>query len=239
MLRYIHGSEDSLDIDVHYAFNEMPSFNECQEFCSDKDENRNIIVVKDGIVVDCFKGTTDEINNGLIDTYHLHKQDQENIVMFKVKRDNLLKNIRVLRCLLSFCSRTQYRSIVKEALKSSSWKKKVETLKQIDFSSIEDFGKSRVKEDVYKTFAFQLGQAIGLAFGKEFYTKSSVANFYPKLEKYLYREKDADSEDLVKFINVFIELIDLLDVEEHENYVFFKKHMKAFDLRQEKYINLK
>lgn len=239
MLFYRHGSEDSLDVDVYYVFEEMPSFKECQEFCSNKEENRNIIVVKDGVVIDCFKGTVDEINNGLIDTYPLHKQEYYNIVMFKVKRDNLLKIIRVSRCLLSFCSRTQYRSNVKEALKSYSWKKKIEVLKQIDFSSIDDFGKSGTKENVYKALAFQLGQAIGLIFGKEFYTKSSVANFYPKLKKYLYREKNTDPKDLINFINTFIELMESLEVEEYEDYVFFKKEMKAFDLKQEKYVNTK
>ena len=51
MIRYIHGSADSTDLDVVYVFEEIPSFEECQLFCrSDPKENRNIIVVRDGIV---------------------------------------------------------------------------------------------------------------------------------------------------------------------------------------------
>ena len=58
-----------------YVFDEIPSFEECQAFCrSDPEENRNIIVVKDGIVEYCFKGNEDEVNNALLATYSLHEQ---------------------------------------------------------------------------------------------------------------------------------------------------------------------
>ena len=78
MLKYIHGSEDSLDTDVFYVFDKIPSFAECRKFCSeDPNENRNIITIKNGIVEQCFIGTPDEINNGLLDTYKLHPQTCE------------------------------------------------------------------------------------------------------------------------------------------------------------------
>ena len=61
MVRYIHGSADSTDLDVVYVFEEIPPFEECQLFCrSDPKENRNIIVVRDGIVTYSFKGNEDE-----------------------------------------------------------------------------------------------------------------------------------------------------------------------------------
>ena len=42
---YIHGSEDSTDVDIFYVFDELPSKQECKRFCSaDPAENRNIIV---------------------------------------------------------------------------------------------------------------------------------------------------------------------------------------------------
>ena len=45
LIRYVHGSEDSLDVDVYYVFDEMPDFNACKQFCcADKNENRNIII---------------------------------------------------------------------------------------------------------------------------------------------------------------------------------------------------
>lgn len=236
MIKYIHGSEDSLDVDVLYVFNEMPSFKECQNFCSDKKENRNIIIVNNGKVENCFKGTPDEINNGLIETYSLHSQKYENILKSKVERDILIKLIRVVRCLLSHCSRTVYRDEVKESLRSSNWIKKINTLKLIQFDQIEDFGKAGSKEDVYKIFAFQLGQALGLLSGKEFYTKSSISREYEKLRKYLYREKDTDPEDLVYFINLFIEKILELKHEEENGITYFNDFSKKIDLKKEKYI---
>ena len=111
MIRYIHGSEDSLDLDVFYVFDFLPDINECKRFCSEDDiENRNIIIVKDGIVTDCFIGTVDEINNGLIDTYSLHKQDYPLIVEKRLERDIIMKSIRAVRGILSLISRnpTEY-----------------------------------------------------------------------------------------------------------------------------------
>jgi hypothetical protein len=235
-IKYIHGSEDSLDVDVFYVFDKLPTFRECQEFCSDKEENRNIIVVKNGVVIDCYKGTIDEINNGLIDTYQLHKQDYNNIVIARVERDVLIKAIRVVRCLLSHCSRTQYRTEVKTALRSPSWKVKLNTLKSIKFDEIEDYGKSGTKEDVYKVFAFQLGQVLGLFDGYEFYTKSSIANKHELLKKYLYREKNSDVTDLISYIYLFLEEVSQFEVEEVNGIVHFKDFEKNVDLVKEIYI---
>lgn len=236
MIRYVHGSEDSLDLDVFYIVDKLPSFKECKEFCSDKEENRNIIAVENGVVVDCFKGTVDEINNGLIDTYKLHPQNESLVLTKTVERDVLLKMVRIVRCLISHCSRTQYRTKVKGALKSSSWNERIRILKSIDFTKITDFGKSGSKEDIYKVFAFQLGQGLGLLEGLEFYTKSSVAKNYSQLTKYLYRETDVDTKDLIYFINLFIDEISKMDIIETEEYVYFKDYDKKIDLKREVYL---
>lgn len=77
MIRYIHGSADSIDLDTVYVFEEMPSFLQCQHFCqSHTSENKNIIVIGDGIVVDSFKGLPDEVNNALYTTYPYAKRQQ-------------------------------------------------------------------------------------------------------------------------------------------------------------------
>lgn len=87
----------------------MPSFQECQTFCSvDINENRNIIIINGGIVTDCFKGTIDEVNNGLFRTYSLHQQRYPLLVTELVNRDIVIKIIRVLRCLLSALKRNLY-----------------------------------------------------------------------------------------------------------------------------------
>lgn len=238
MIRYIHGSEDSLDLDVFYVFDKLPTFKECQDFCADKEENRNIITVEDGIVTDCFKGTIDEINNGLIDTYSLHPQQYENVVTRRVERDVLIKIIRVVRCLLSHCSRTHYRTEVKKSLKSDSWGERITTLVGIDLATIDDFGKSGTKKDVYKVLAFQLGQGLGLLLhGDEFYTKSSIAEEYRNLRPFLYREDNTNVEYLKMYLGSFLfEVAKKIEYEDKDGYVFFKNYDKKFDLRKEKYI---
>lgn len=222
MKRFIHGSEDSIDLDVFYLFDKMPNFQECQEFCSDDIENRNIIVMKDGIVIDCYKGTIDEINNGLYYTYNLHQQDFENPIEKLVERDILIKTLRVVRCFLSHCSRTKYRDIVKKALKSASWKYKISVFKDIDFKNIKDYGKNGTYEDTLKIFAFQLGQVLALYEGIELYTKSQVASKYKKLKQFLYREKNSNINDLIEYIDKFISIIEKYEVIEEKENCYFK-----------------
>lgn len=52
----VHGSEDSVDVDVAYVVPVMPVVRDCHAFCAaDAKENRNLVVLRDGVVVDCFK----------------------------------------------------------------------------------------------------------------------------------------------------------------------------------------
>lgn len=236
MIRYIHGSEDSIDIDVYYVFNELPDFRFCQQFCSNKEENRNIITIKDGIVNNCFKGTMDEVNNGLYHTYHLHKQKYPLLINRLLERDIVIKDVRVLRGIISYLSRTQYRVIIKEALKSG-WSKRIDILESINWNNIEVFNKTFDKINVYKVFAFQLGQSLGLYEGIELYTKKDISNKYPKLKKYLYREV-AKFNDLLYYLNLFIEQIKLYKVIENNSIVTFCDHNKTINLKTEKYLEV-
>lgn len=52
--------------------------------------NCNLVVVNDGILVDCFKGTVDELNNAILYTYGLHKQ--ENVYDNKTVWVDVIKN---------------------------------------------------------------------------------------------------------------------------------------------------
>lgn len=237
MIRYIHGSKDSLDLDVFYVFEKMPSFQESQEFCASKEENRNIIVIENGRVTDCYKGTIDEINNGLVATYPLHSQKFDLLVTQLLERDVLIKTVRVVRCLLSHLSRTTHRPLIKETHKSSSWKKRMDTLQSIDFTSITDFGLKGNKQDIYKVFAFQLGQVMGLFEEIEFYTKSSVAGYFPDLKPYLYRENDPDLKPLQAMISLFLEKINTFSYTEENDTVHFPDFNRKIKLKNEEYIH--
>lgn len=236
MIRYIHGSEDSIDLDVYYVFDKLPEFKYCQQFCSDKNENRNIIVIKNGVVINCFKGTIDEVNNGLYYTYNLHEQEYPLLINKLLKRDILIKDIRVLRGLLSYLSRTQYREEIKQALKGG-WLERINILENINWNNIKEFNKRFNKQDIYKVCAFQLGQSLGLHEGVELYTKNSISNQYPKLRKYLYREK-SDLNNLLKYMNIFLEIIKRFKIEENNNVVKFIDFNKVFNLKTEEYIEV-
>lgn len=241
MIKYIHGSEDSLDVDVYYVFDKLPSFNECKKFCSeDKSENRNIIVINNGVVTDCFIGTNDEINNGLLDTYNLHKQEYPLIINKRLERDKELKYIRAVRGILSHISRTQYRPEVKKAL-NSNWNARIQCLKQIDFTTVnfDELSKRMNKDDVLKVIAFQLGQSLGLIENIELYTKSSVAKQYPDLYNFLYRKPD-DLNIINAYKDTLCDYLEKINVREINNDIlYFPDKNKKIDMRHEKYINEK
>ena len=208
--KYIHGSEDSTDIDVHYVFNTQPSFIEAKAFCdSDKSENRNVISIKDGVVVGCYKGTIDEINNALLDTYSLHEQEYPLLVTKRVNRDSIMKLIRSIRIILSHLSRSQYRVDVKEALRSDDWNIKLDVLDSISLSSIgfNTLNKRLHSSDILKVITFQIGQASLLMDGIEVYTKSGVCEYYPELSKFVHRDADCDISILDKELHKFISKI--------------------------------
>jgi len=207
---YIHGSEDSTDVDIFYVFDELPSKQECKKFCSaDPSENRNIIVIKDGVVTACYKGTPDEVNNSLIDTYDLHEQKFPLLITKRVDRDLTIKVVRAIRIILSHLSRSKYRNVVKQAL-VSDFLYRLDILRYINLAEI-DFSvlnKNMSREDILKTIAFQIGQTSDLFFNIEVYTKSEVALDFPALEEFLYRDKNSDIHVLEKVKNDFLDLVE-------------------------------
>lgn len=191
MIRYIHGSADSTDLDVVYVFAQMPSFQECQKFCNgDPAENRNIIVVENGVVQSCFKGNPDEVNNALLTTYALHEQAYPLLIERLVPRDVFLKDIAVTRKVMSPLTASALRSRMKQAL-HADWPQRIAAMKELRFAEI-DFDSVRKwrKEDLLKSMAFQLGQGMGLHCGVELYTKADIASHFPELHPCLYRQAE-------------------------------------------------
>lgn len=207
-IKYIHGSKDSVDTDVVYVVDKLPSLQECKKFCSDKKENRNLCVVKNGVVTECYKGTPDEVNNAVFLTYNLHEQEYPLVITRLVPRDVTAKCMRAVRIILSHLSRSQYRAQVKEAL-VSDWFTRIKTLEDIDLTTIDfsTLNKNMTTEDILKTIAFQLGQTILLIDGIECYTKGSVAENLPSLIPFLYRDYGSHVTVLGRWKNYFIEMI--------------------------------
>ena len=240
--RYIHGSEDSTDMDVIYVVDELPSLQECKTFCSDKEENRNLITVENGIVTSVYKGTPDEVNNALLDTYKLHEQEYPLLVERKVERDVHIKAIRAVRCILSHLSRSMFRPEIKNALRGS-WSVRIETLQmiydhfdEIDFDSLQN---NMSGDDVKKLIAFQIGQVLALTDFVELYTKSEIASYFTDLKPYLYRNS-TDNENLKEYLFLFIHCLtknNMFDYTEDGTEVTFGFSYGTYDVKLEKKIN--
>nr|WP_315238394.1 hypothetical protein [uncultured Flavobacterium sp.] len=211
----IFGSENSLDLDLVFFIEEMPETilkklslskklsESIKSFYPEKQINANLAVQKNGHLIEVYKGATDELNNALFYTYPNHSQKFDNQITKLLVRDVDLKFLRSSRMILSFLSKTAYRLLIKNALKGDL-EEKIQALKKIDLKHIDSFGKDKNNLNSIKSIAFQLGQAISLHEGKELYTKNEIANAFPDLKKYLFREENTDFENLQKWLFNFI-----------------------------------
>lgn len=225
----IHGSENSLDIDAYVIIPEKITFKEAKLMCDSLNEiNANLIVITNGKVSWTYKGTVDECNNSILATYSLHKQTYSCPITEPLQRSYGLKMLRTIRGLLSYCSRTDHRKEVKEALVSNNLDLKISTLNNIDISLIKDFGKSSIIE-TYKFLAFQMGQCMALLKDNvELFTKNSVGEYYPSLKPYLER-KEYSNIELQEFYKNFINFLSInyTKVEKHELY-----HLQFHGIRE-------
>ena len=238
MYKITHGSENSIDKDIYVIIDKPIDKKDAKIFCDNIQENANLIVINNGVISWCYKGTIDECNNSILATYHLHEQDYPCPIEYKLDRKYGLKMLRTIRGLLSYCSRTEYRKEVKDALKSSNLQEKLNVLKDIDFKNINNFEKNDIIE-VYKFFAFQLGQTRALLEDNvELFTKNAISNYYPLLKPYLDRQHHS-ADNLDKFFHDFIDYLQLsiLESENKKYYITKFNNVEEFlDVKNE--INL-
>lgn len=185
-----HGSENSIDHDIYVIVDSPMQPQDAKQLCeSFVPMNANLICIRDNQVYWSYKGTIDECNNSIIATFTLHNQNIECPVTIPMKRSYGLKLLRTLRGLLSYCSRTEHRQNVKTALQTTNILVKLSVFESIDITKISDYRKNSLIE-VYKFFAFQLGQTLALLEDDvELFTKNSVSDYYNDLSPFLMREK--------------------------------------------------
>ena len=192
---YVFGSKSSSDADILYLVEKLGNVNENKNTVKLIEEelqpsfakkvNVNLAVMGEGALCEVYKGTVDEVNNSVVATYDLHRQESPLVIIKRLERDVDLKIVRTLRVLLTLVSRTEHRSMVKEALRGNTILRH-EALGRIDLSNILDVGKMSM-EDYVKTVAFQLGQTLSLVKGDELYTKEAIWDNYPDLKEFLQR----------------------------------------------------
>lgn len=215
MKYYVFGSQSSQDLDILVLVEKIGTIQENKikvtelqeelKSISSKAVNVNLGIEENGVLVQVFKGTLDEVNNSVMDTYSLHPQMHSLSITQRMKRDVSEKVLRSVRIVLSNLSRTHYRKLVKTALQGDV-KSRIEALKNIDLRSVTTHDKYPIL-DVHKTLAFQMGQAVGLIVGCELYTKEDIAKVYPHLGAALRRETSLN-EELEAFKRHFIEQVE-------------------------------
>lgn len=220
---YIFGSKNSQDYDISVKIDNIPDITESHSIVkqyedelshvlTDKPLNVNLVVITNGVVTDCFKGTSDELNNSIYYTYDLHKENIEPCpIQHVLERDIPLKMVRISRFLITFFSRTHLRSSIKNALRSKKLSDRIEVLGYIDYTVMKEFPHKKEKiEDIYKVIAFQFGQIFSLIDGHEpdSYTKYGIQKNYPDLSIFLQRDfiTDDDLGILNEYLDRFIQI---------------------------------
>lgn len=218
---YIFGSKSSQDLDCLVIVDELPSsIQECHDIVHvynhlihnllkpSKEVNCNIASITDNKISNVFKGTIDEVNNSVIDTYEYHVQYHD-LSLTKVNRNVDEKIFRILRIILTFLSRSEHRRDVKKALKSKNLNVMHEILHDIDLSHITktDMKKSVKYEDYLKIVAFQLGQGLALLDNVELYSKESICERYFELSPFIFRTSDYNINILEEYKKRFLDAI--------------------------------
>lgn len=219
---YFYGSKNSIDTDVLIEITSdiMPLHQEDRKRYIKYLENTydlhnwniNLVVIQEGVVIDTVYPKTwiDSVNNSLYNTYHLHNQVYDLPIRKLVKRNKLLAIYKTVRTILAMTTRTDYRKIVKPIINGChDFNKKIEVLKQLDFTTIIDFNQVNMKnEDVWKVLAFYLQQNISLIRdGIEIYTKNDIIQHNEKLRNFIertdisYSDKEYFNELLKYYIN--------------------------------------
>jgi hypothetical protein len=109
----------------------------------------------------------------------------------------------------------------------------ISRMEEIDFSTLN---KNMTAEDIKKIIAFQTGQTLALINGRELFTKREVADEYPELEPYLYRQKDSDVWNLKMAVNDLYSHLWATEVSSNDDTVIsFPYWNYQVDLLTEKY----
>lgn len=211
----IFGSKSSEDLDVCFFVDSLDGIRGNHEvvkmytaqtnFNTSKSVNANLAIVENGIVIENFKGSADELNNALFTTYNLHNQAYKNHIDRLVSRNLESRIVRCARTLVGNFTRTDLRIQAKAAIREDV-DTQLDFLATIQLEKYTDFGKNGSVIEVYKTLAFQLGMTLALLNNKEVYTKEAIIALFPELENYILR-KEQNSEALQKHLKLFITLV--------------------------------
>lgn len=149
----IFGSSNSLDVDMvvpvpptwmdekkHtgllYCNKLKEQIQQMHPTMANKDLDVNIVVVQDGVIVWCLKGSSDETNNAVFYTYKFHTQEHSCLVARPIARNVQAKIERTCRTITSFFKRSAHRAQCAKALKSQDVSTQLSFLQGLNFAKV-------------------------------------------------------------------------------------------------------
>lgn len=194
IVSYAHGSTNSLDEDRMYIFphaliNTVVG-DQARAILDDGIIDVNLMDLdEDGYICDNHKGQNDEIHNALQTTYPLHAQRFPLPPNFgdKVQRAVALKYLTGMRRIFIRLTEVEStREFCKATLRNHDPSIGPKAFAELDFATILPL----TNVDHAKTFAFQMGQIVGLFDGLDLFTKDDIARAYPTLEPFIRRNRE-------------------------------------------------
>lgn len=211
---FLHGSEDSRDLDVVYILKSdtkpFPTNSSLVEFCGASDaEDRNVVQLApadDGVlyVQRSFRGPPDEVNNALLTTHRNHPSAPafDFPLTQKVCRAVLLRYTIAAKAIIVKMRRIEpCRTACIAALTSWSFS---DYMKTIRTNCAPCFG--LLSQGAAKFVTFHMAQSYALSAGIETYSKRSLVGLFPELEPLIYYQGDESAVVDAKLVAIITKL---------------------------------
>lgn len=267
---YRYGSNDSDDIDVFIGLSRIPDLDDeddrimmdeihetidytirySGQFAnSGKNVDYSFIhISQDGVVDWCEYDDLEECNNALFYTFSHHAYNNnvlygKNPIKRKLEQNVSFKIVKVVRTLLTFMSRTNYREDVKYLLKKGSFKERLEfvlnMVSENGISKTETFNKKLSDVEIVKDIAFMFIQLYGLVHDIDVFCKRDAALRFPDMARYIYKDHNAPLEPLEDFIIETFESLSMnIEVYDKVDGVKYSKDRLGCLNKEEKIIDL-
>lgn len=248
---YFYGSEDSLDTDVFIEVDNIPdNIEEAIQYMKklkntfNLDWNMNMIVIKDGVVVNNIpsKGSKYSLNNSLYYTYDNHTQTWDNPIKRLLRANKLLNIYKCVRNILTQLTRVneEYRGFIKPLKGIHPWENKLVSFSKINFCEIETFNQPyQTDTDTWKSIVFYLGQSLSLLDDVEVYTKKHLIEEHPYFENFILRkeitllDKKILQAKIVEYLNKIKELNFINEKQSDSFYRILKLDDFEIDMKKE------
>ncbi|VXB85246.1 conserved hypothetical protein [Flavobacterium sp. 9AF] len=221
---YFYGSADSTDKDVIIVVpkKDMPNTQEERkrlvlelQHQYNLSWNATLAVIENNVMTDTIytKSWIDSLNNALLRTYDLHEQHFPLLICQVLKRNKTLAIYKAVRTILTFLTRTKYRTEIKSVLKGvHDFNLKIKVLKRIDFISLNSFNQKNATDlDIWKIITFYVVQNKALLIEDiEIYTKKEAVDYAPESYRLVYR-KNLHEKDKIFLQNTILEWLSIIE----------------------------